>query len=65
MVTGTKSLSEAEDRPAHDRDVTFEVAFFCKSCKGHYTSEYRPAPGQPLRCRCGATNIVIYGAVQT
>ncbi len=50
--------------PDH-RDTSFEVDFFCKSCKGHYTVEYRPALGEPLRCRCGASEVMIYSAVKT
>lgn len=64
MVTSTKPMPEAQERPSRYRDASFEVAFFCKACKGHYTSEYQPALGRPLRCRCGATTLVVYGAVR-
>jgi len=64
MVTSTKPTLRAQERPSSYRGASFEVAFFCKACKGHYTSEYQPALGRPLRCRCGATNVVVYGAVR-
>ncbi len=64
MVTTTRTQAEAEARRAAGRDASFEVDFFCKSCKGHYTLEYRPALGEPLRCRCGAVNVLIYSAVR-
>lgn len=64
MVSSTRPALGEERPVASYRDVSFEVDFFCKSCKGHYAAEYRPALGEPLHCRCGATTVMIYSAVK-
>ncbi len=69
-LEGNRAMVSVRTKPvdrtriAARRDASFEVDFFCKSCKGHYTLEYRPALGEPLRCRCGATEVMIYSAVK-
>ncbi len=64
MVSVRVKPQERMQIPAR-RDASFDVDFFCRSCKGHYTVEYLPALGEPLRCRCGATEVMIYSAVKT
>jgi hypothetical protein len=37
-----------------------EVEFFCRGCKGHYSSSVPVGTLSEVRCRCGSDNLLVY-----
>jgi len=37
-----------------------ELEYYCKSCKGHYSSTVPVATMEETRCRCGSPDLLVY-----
>jgi hypothetical protein len=37
-----------------------ELEFFCRNCKGHYSTTVPAGAVSDARCRCGSDNLLVY-----
>lgn len=37
-----------------------ELEYFCRHCKGHFSSTVPVATMDQTRCRCGSSNLLVY-----